>query len=89
MKEIYYLTLLVLAVIGSSYITAQMPRLKYVFKRLLKRFKSSSQKSSIHALEQRITDLEQQIRMREYNRTAKTKKIVINYLKELQNGKNE
>lgn len=84
MKEIYYLVLLVLAVVGSSYITTQMPRFKYVYKRLLKYFKSSSPKPSIRELEQRITFLEKKIKERDQNRTSKTRQIVYKYLKELQ-----
>lgn len=44
MIDIYYLLLLVLVSIGSSFITTQMPRIKSVFKRVLTWFKPKSRK---------------------------------------------
>lgn len=91
MTEIYYLLVLVLVSIGSSYITTQMPRLKLVFKRIFTRSKPTAPKASIAKLEQRITRLEQQLeetikyaKKRDSDRTSKTKAIVLEYLKELQ-----
>lgn len=84
---------LVIVAILASLLTISVPYTIMVFKRFLTWIKSKATTSSPtysnvnNDLEKRIEALEQEMRVRETNRTAKVKKIVIDYLTELKDGK--
>ena len=87
MKEIYFLFLMVMVSIGSSYITTQMPALKRGFKRVLLRFKRKSRKvatNDLDALIQRIEKLETKVNKREANQRTFIRNEVKEYLINLQ-----
>ena len=111
MKEIYYLLLVVLTAIGSSFITLHVDKVKRVLKRLFTRKKRQAtyvwgkHKLSLPQildlierrlelidkrdkqwldLQDRVDNLEKSLRTRETSRDKKVKKIVVEYLKELQ-----
>ena len=87
MKEIYFLFLMVMVSIGSSYITTQMPALKRAYKRVLLRFKRKSRKvatNDLDALIQRIEKLETKVNKREANQRTFIRNEVKEYLINLQ-----
>lgn len=90
MENIYYLFLLVMVSLGSSYITLQLPALKAYFKRIFTRTKRQTQNVSCVDMEARITELETQMNniaerqlTQQRNRKYNIRRDVREYLEEL------
>lgn len=90
MTEVYYLFLIVMVSLGSSYMTYQLPALNTWFKRGLQRFKRKSPNVSPNDLDVRLTALEQQIKniasrvsIREKNTKQQIRDEVKSYLEKL------
>ena len=84
---------LVIVAILASLLTISVPYTIMVFKRFLTWIKtkatisSSPSSNANNNLEKRIDELEKYIKTREADRKSKVKKIVIEYLRELKDGK--
>ena len=83
MREVYFLFLMVMVSIGSSYITTQLPMLKAWFKRVFTRTKRESLNVSCAEMESRITALETKINKRESNQRTFIRSEVKDYLEKL------
>lgn len=78
---------MVFVAIGSSYLTTQLPALKRWFKRLLTRSNKKSQGVSLEefdALKTQVDNLAEVLQTRERNHKGNVRRIVREYLEELQ-----
>lgn len=78
---------MVFVAIGSSYLTTQLPALKRWFKRLLTRSNKKSQGVSLEefdALKTQVNNLAEVLQTRERNHKGNVRRIVREYLEELQ-----
>lgn len=78
---------MVFVAIGSSYVTTQLPALKRWFKRLLTRSNKKSQGVSLEefdALKTQVDNLAEVLQTRERNHKGNVRRIVREYLEELQ-----
>ena len=78
---------MVFVAIGSSYVTTQLPALKRWFKRLLTRSNKKSQGVSLKefdALKTQVDNLAEVLQTRERNHKGNVRRIVREYLEELQ-----
>ena len=87
MKIIYLIFLLLMTSIVSSLITSYLPSFKTVLKRIIMWFKHKPREVVNNDLDARLTRLEILWDRRENDRKTKVQKQVLEYLKELQNGK--
>lgn len=94
MRDIYYLGLLVLTALGSSYMTAYAPAMLARIKRLFTRKTHTLPNVYCDDLSKRIDDLEiqihniaEQLATRDRNRKSNIRRDVRDYLAELRDGK--